>query len=70
MSFNVAPIDQAIRIGLGLFVVATPVLDLHTYPYSLLGLVLMGTGLVGFCPIYAALRALVPQGITPQHSKG
>jgi len=61
MSCNVAPIDQAVRAGLGMFLLASPLLNLHTYPFNLLGLVLMATGVAGYCPLYSALRWLAPR---------
>jgi hypothetical protein len=60
MTSNVAPIDQAVRAGLGMFLLASPLLELHTYPFNLLGVVLIATGTVGYCPLYAAFRSLVP----------
>lgn len=60
MTSNVAPLDQAIRIGLGFLLLASPLLELHTYPFNLFGIVLIATGLVGYCPLYSALRALLP----------
>jgi hypothetical protein len=61
MKCNMVPLDAAIRVGLGLALVASPLLELGTYPYSLLGLVPLLTGLVGYCPLYSAARALTPQ---------
>jgi len=58
MTDNVAPIDQAVRVGAGLFLLSSPLLNLHTYPFNLLGIVLMATGLAGYCPLYSAVRAL------------
>jgi len=58
MKTNVIPIDRSVRMGLGSLLLASPLLELHTYPYNLLGLVLIGTAAVGFCPIYGALSAL------------
>lgn len=69
MKTNLIHIDRAVRIGGGLFLLATPILDLHTYPYNLLGAVFIATGLVGFCPIYAAVSALIPKKRTP-HDRG
>jgi hypothetical protein len=65
MKTNLIEIDRALRIGGGLFLLATPILDLHTYPYNLLGAVFIATGLVGFCPIYSAVSALLPKKRTP-----
>lgn len=60
MKCNVHPIDTAVRAGGGLFLLATPLLDVRTYPYNLLGLVPIVTGIIGYCPLYAAVRALLP----------
>jgi hypothetical protein len=61
MTNNVAPLDQAIRAGVGLFLLASPLLELRTYPFNLLGLVLVGTALAGYCPLYSALSWLSPR---------
>lgn len=60
MKCNMSPLDAGIRSGLGLALLASPLLDLNTYPLNLLGLVLIATGLASFCPLYVVLRALVP----------
>ena len=69
MKSNLIHIDRAVRMGGGLFLLATPILNLQTYPYNLFGAVFIATGLVGFCPIYAAVSALVPKKRTP-HDRG
>ena len=61
MKANVIVADRSTRMGLGLLLLASPVLELHTYPYNLLGLVLIATGAIGFCPIYAAVSAILPR---------
>ena len=58
MKTNVVPIDRSVRMGVGSVLLASPLLELHTYPYNLLGLVLIGTAAMGFCPIYRALSAI------------
>jgi hypothetical protein len=61
MTSNVTPIDQTVRVGAGLFLLASPLLELHTYPFNLLGIVLMVTGIAGYCPLYSAFRSLLPR---------
>lgn len=61
MTQNLTNVDRAIRSGAGLFLLATPILELDTYPLNLLGAVLIATAVVGFCPLYAAVRAFVPK---------
>jgi hypothetical protein len=60
MKTNVVPADRTVRMGLGMLLLASPVLELHTYPFNLLGLVLIGTAAVGFCPLYRIVTALMP----------
>lgn len=55
MKTNVVLADRTVRLGLGMLLLASPLLELPTYPYNLLGLVLVVTGFVGYCPIYSAL---------------
>ncbi len=52
MRRNVALLDRTARIWTGMMILASPLLELGTGPYNLLGLVLVGSGAVGFCPIY------------------
>jgi hypothetical protein len=52
------PFDRAVRVSGGLFLFASPVLNLPTYPWNLLGLAVMLTGFVGFCPLYEAAARL------------
>lgn len=56
MLTNVAPLDRGLRAGLGFFFFATPVLNLHTYPYNFLGLLVVATAFTGFCPLYTLFR--------------
>jgi hypothetical protein len=56
MKANVAPLDRAIRSWIGMMILATPLLELDTVPYNLLGLVPLITGFVGICPLYALFR--------------
>ncbi|HET9232834.1 MAG TPA: DUF2892 domain-containing protein, partial [Candidatus Eisenbacteria bacterium] len=72
MPKNLVPLDRAIRLGGGLLLVATPILDLNTFPYNLLGIIPIATALVGFCPLYSLGRMIVPEnhsrepGIVPR----
>jgi hypothetical protein len=60
MLTNLSPLDRGLRAGLGFFLFASPALELHTYPYNFLGLLLVATSIVGFCPIYALFRVRAP----------
>ena len=75
MKTNLLHLDRAIRMGGGLFLLATPILNLKTYPYNLFGAVLIATAVAGLCPLYAAFRALLPRhrepgGPRPTHGFG
>jgi len=59
MKSNLLPLDMILRAGGGMFLLASPLLELHTYPYNLLGVVPVATALMGYCPLYAAVRALL-----------
>ena len=61
MKTNVTLIDRTIRVGAGMLLLASPLLELHTYPFNLVGIVLMATGVVGYCPLYRVL--------SPQHAR-
>jgi hypothetical protein len=63
MKSNVVLIDRSLRMALGMLLLATPLLELHTYPYNLLGLVLVATAGFGYCPLYALLGALKPASV-------
>lgn len=60
MKTNVVLIDRTIRMGLGMLLLASPLLELPTYPFNLLGLVLIATAGVGYCPLYGIFSALRP----------
>jgi hypothetical protein len=60
MKTNVTLIDRTVRVGVGMLLLASPLLELHTYPLNLLGLVLVATGAVGYCPLYRV--------ISPKHA--
>jgi Protein of unknown function (DUF2892) len=55
MKQNIVLIERTLRMGLGMLLLASPLLELHTYPLNLLGLVLIATGSVGYCPLYRLL---------------
>jgi hypothetical protein len=55
MKTNVALFDRTVRLGAGMLLLASPLLELPTYPFNLLGLVLVATGFVGYCPLYGLL---------------
>lgn len=55
MNKNIVLADRTARMGLGMLLLASPLLELHTYPYNLLGIVLIATAAVGFCPLYRLL---------------
>ena len=52
------PFDRAVRVSGGVLLFGSPALNFHTYPWNLLGLVLMVSGLVGFCPLYEGVARL------------
>jgi hypothetical protein len=60
MKANIVLADRTLRIGAGMLLLASPLLDLHTYPFNLLGLVLIATAAVGYCPVYSLFSALRP----------
>ncbi len=62
MKANIVLADRTVRIGAGMLLLASPLLELPTYPFNLLGLILIGTAAVGYCPIYGLLRAFKPAG--------
>jgi Inner membrane protein YgaP-like, transmembrane domain len=65
---SLVPLDRAARAGLGLLLLASPLLELETYPYNLFGIVLLGTAFASFCPLYAAVRwafRTPPKGLGP-----
>jgi len=58
MKTNLVPLDRGIRTAAGLFLLATPILDLRTYPLNFYGIVLIATALAGYSPLYAVVRWL------------
>jgi hypothetical protein len=61
MKTNVVLADRTVRMGAGMLLLASPLLELPTYPLNLLGLVLIATGAIGYCPIYGLFSALQPK---------
>jgi hypothetical protein len=57
---NEHPIDRAVRIVLGIGLLAAGAAGLVAAPLSyvttLVGVIALVTGVVGFCPLYAILR--------------
>jgi hypothetical protein len=51
MKTNIGVLDQVIRIAVGLVLVVLFAMD-YVGPWGLLGIVLIGTGLLRFCPLY------------------
>ena len=60
LTTNEAPLDRKIRIGVGLGLVGLAVAGVVTAPIAyaawLVAAVLLVTGIVGFCPLYALLH--------------
>jgi hypothetical protein len=67
MKVNVAPFDRGFRAWLGMMLLATPLLELETFPYNLIGLVPLLSGMAGFCPVYALFRRR-PQAQPHEHA--
>lgn len=61
MKSNVVLIDRTARVGFGMLVLASPLLEIPSYPFNLLGLVLIVTGVVGYCPLYTLFTAFGPK---------
>jgi hypothetical protein len=61
MKANVVLLDRTLRVGAGMLLLATPLLELPTYPFNLLGLIPLVTGVVGYCPLYHLFSALKPK---------
>jgi hypothetical protein len=68
MKSNVVLIDRTARVGLGMLALASPLLEIPSYPFNLLGLVLVATGFVGYCPLYTLFTAFAPKRAAAQHS--
>jgi hypothetical protein len=65
MTINVSHLERAVRVWLGMMLLATPLLELRTYPYSLIGLIPLVTGFIGFCPIYRLFGRHSLHRVTP-----
>ena len=65
---NVAGWDRGIRIALGLALLLATVVGPQTL-WGLAGFVLIGTGLVGFCPLYR-LVGVSTCSIQPRDPRG
>jgi len=68
MKTNVLLVDRTIRMALGMLLLESPLLELRTYPFNLLGLVLIATAAFGYCPIYGFFQALRPKA-QPSHDR-
>jgi hypothetical protein len=60
LTFNESPVDRIIRIVLGIGIGAAAIAGVVTAPIVyvawLVAAILLVTGIVGFCPLYALLR--------------
>jgi hypothetical protein len=61
MKSNVVLAERSIRMAVGTLLLASPLLELSTYPLNLLGLVLIATAAVGYCPLYGLLSLVAPK---------
>lgn len=52
MKLNEGNVDRTIRVAVGLALIAAVFLAHTTVWLGVIGLVLLATGLVGFCPVY------------------
>lgn len=68
MKLNVSLVDRTVRFGVGMSLLATPLLELPTYPVNLLGAVLVLTAAAGYCPIYGLLSVFRPGSKRPRLS--
>jgi len=62
MNFDIPKLDAGLRSGIGMLLLASPLLELHTYPLNLVGIVLIATGVASWCPLYALGRLLISSG--------
>lgn len=67
MKANVVLADRTIRMGAGMLLLVSPLLELNTYPYSLIGLILIASAVAGYCPLYALFSALQRKASGAQH---
>jgi hypothetical protein len=61
MKSNVVLAERSIRMAAGMLLLASPLLELPTYPLNLLGLVLIATAAVGYCPLYGLFSLAAPK---------
>jgi hypothetical protein len=61
MKPNVVVAERTIRVGLGMLLISSPLLEIRSYPFNLLGLVLIVTGGIRYCPLYSVFSALRPK---------
>jgi len=61
MKANVIVPDRTARVALGMLLLVSPLLELRTYPFNLLGLVLLATGAIGYCPLYGMVSSIFPK---------
>ncbi len=54
MSYNTASWDRIVRVLVGLILVSLVFMGPQT-PFGWLGLILVVTGVIGFCPVYRLL---------------
>jgi len=52
-------------MGLGTLLLASPLLEFHSYPFNLLGLVLIATAAFGYCPLYSVFSVFRPKSPQP-----
>lgn len=62
MKPNTLLTERTVRFAVGMFLTASPVLELHTYPYNLLGPILVATAALGYCPLRALLSVFTDRG--------
>lgn len=60
MKCNMSPLEAGIRSGVGMLLLSSPLLNLPTYPLSLLGAVLVATGVASICPLYSLFGFTAP----------
>jgi hypothetical protein len=71
MKTNVVLLDRTIRMALGMLLISSPLLELPTYPFNLLGLVLVATAIIGYCPIYGFFKLFsAPRGTKRSATNG
>ena len=58
MKRNMLPFDSGLRAFIGLLLLASPLLELRTYPLNLLGAMLIATALVAWCPAHALIASV------------